>query len=619
MVTYLPRSAWTPTSNGRAGRALSVSKVDRMVDHYPADGNVVYANLTQAQVAAKLRAYRQAHLNRGWADIGYNYAIDQKGRIWFLTGDNIGAHANVTGNTKGIGVLFVVGNNEPISQAAIEAFRALRADKRKKFTKATLVQGHQQVPGNSTSCPGQPLMALNRSGALAQAPGGGIVGPPDRMAAASYPPVGPSAGEHITWLGERLVLHLKAAGIKVPYAVGPGPGWSDTDREAVRLFQEGQGWTGDDADGYPGPVTLQRLADSPAKWPAVTAPTPVPDPVEEVETHYTVLEGDTLYSIAGRLEGVEVDDLVRWNGLSDADVIHVGQQLSIVEPEVIPPVCPVPEPVEPDPVPPKDIEWVDESILFWNLAGYNAARGKATALKRVPAICAYANKVAPDVLVFVEASHAMLAALDKGLPKYQRALRDGRDANDANGAGREVYVRRDALVIKDVSFGNVTTMLNGDDKPMLGVVYGPKGGGTPRAVVAAHNENQDGIDKKTRLDADIIRRRQIRENLVFLVHKVAAPHKVPLSNQALGVDGNSYEWALDEAERMNWRSSFDLAASTKNAQYATHTNWRDELVEAGHFDLVLLRHDAKVVSASQELDPDTSDHNPILVVRKVRA
>jgi LysM repeat protein len=60
---------------------------------------------------------------------------------------------------------------------------------------------------------------------------------------------------YVTQLGERLVVR----GYGRYYKVGPGPAWSDADRQAVQAFQRAQGWTGDDADGYPGPETWRRL------------------------------------------------------------------------------------------------------------------------------------------------------------------------------------------------------------------------------------------------------------------------------------------------------------------------------------------------------------------------
>ncbi|MEV0471001.1 GH25 family lysozyme [Streptomyces prunicolor] len=61
--------------------------------------------------------------------------------------------------------------------------------------------------------------------------------------------------QHVTQLGKRLV----AKGYGRFYKVGPGPRWTEADRGAVKAFQKAQGWTGKDADGYPGPETWKRL------------------------------------------------------------------------------------------------------------------------------------------------------------------------------------------------------------------------------------------------------------------------------------------------------------------------------------------------------------------------
>lgn len=98
--------------------------------------------------------------------------------------------------------------------------------------------------------------------------------PLDVLDPANYPdadhPTRNATGPQITWLGERLVVHEFGK----HYQSGPGPNWSDADRENVRDFQLDQGWTGDGADGYPGPATLRRLASEPR-----TAP-PEPKTVE---------------------------------------------------------------------------------------------------------------------------------------------------------------------------------------------------------------------------------------------------------------------------------------------------------------------------------------------------
>lgn len=59
-------------------------------------------------------------------------------------------------------------------------------------------------------------------------------------------------------LGERLVIH----GWK-GYKNGPGIPMSETDKNAVRWFQEKQGWSGSGADGIPGPQTWKKLLEDP--------------------------------------------------------------------------------------------------------------------------------------------------------------------------------------------------------------------------------------------------------------------------------------------------------------------------------------------------------------------
>lgn len=168
MATILPRSAWTKTSNGRAGRPLDKSRVVGIAVHYPAAGSANLSALTKTQVASRLEGWRKLHTSapRNWADIGYNFAVDGAGRIWDLTGYNIGAHAGATGNPTRVGVLFVIGDTEKPTTKMLEAFAALRAHILKSYPKATKIEGHQQVPGNQTSCPGKPLMALIQSGKI---------------------------------------------------------------------------------------------------------------------------------------------------------------------------------------------------------------------------------------------------------------------------------------------------------------------------------------------------------------------------------------------------------------------------------------------------------------------
>ncbi|WP_331283911.1 MULTISPECIES: peptidoglycan-binding protein [unclassified Streptomyces] len=64
-----------------------------------------------------------------------------------------------------------------------------------------------------------------------------------------------AVNDFVTQLGKALVRH----GLGRFYSVGPGRKWGDADRNAVRAFQLAQGWSGSDADGYPGSETWHRL------------------------------------------------------------------------------------------------------------------------------------------------------------------------------------------------------------------------------------------------------------------------------------------------------------------------------------------------------------------------
>lgn len=70
-------------------------------------------------------------------------------------------------------------------------------------------------------------------------------------------------GAHVTWLSGRLIAHgfnrRHAAG--GPYKAGPA--FTETDRRNVVDFQRAQGWSGPDADGFPGASSLKILAGPP--------------------------------------------------------------------------------------------------------------------------------------------------------------------------------------------------------------------------------------------------------------------------------------------------------------------------------------------------------------------
>lgn len=211
MVTILARSRWTSTK--AKGRAVTWSRIRGIVCHYPAMGKSVGV-LTPAQETARLRGWRNYHVGSlRWSDIGYNYCITQAGRIYSLRGDRVGAHA-VGHNSTTLGVLFMVGDNEPLTKAAQASFRALRATLRKRGAGSGL-WGHTQMSGNSTRCPGPYIMADIRSGVLNSASAAATVGGGGTSAPAAKPAAKPAKLTEDGRLGTSTVKALQSAlGVK---------------------------------------------------------------------------------------------------------------------------------------------------------------------------------------------------------------------------------------------------------------------------------------------------------------------------------------------------------------------------------------------------------------------
>lgn len=67
--------------------------------------------------------------------------------------------------------------------------------------------------------------------------------------------------KYVTQFGRLLV----SRGAGSFYTEGPGPAWGEADRRATRAFQLAQGWTGEDADGLPGPRTWKLLVTGQGK------------------------------------------------------------------------------------------------------------------------------------------------------------------------------------------------------------------------------------------------------------------------------------------------------------------------------------------------------------------
>ncbi|MGW6886761.1 peptidoglycan-binding protein [Streptomyces chartreusis] len=106
--------------------------------------------------------------------------------------------------------------------------------------------GHGQTPENSHTDPGP----------MPKWPGTTSTPKPGPPAFPGRSAFGPGkSNTSILLLGQQLVRR----GFDKHYRVGPSRDWGEADRLNVADFQRAQGWTGGDADGYPGPETWRRL------------------------------------------------------------------------------------------------------------------------------------------------------------------------------------------------------------------------------------------------------------------------------------------------------------------------------------------------------------------------
>lgn len=113
---------------------------------------------------ALMRTVESVHMNgNGWMGVGYNFVVGQdgvvhEGRGWNLQGAHCTGH-----NRSGFGVLVAVGKGGPgASMAALRSVRWLYDEACRKTGRTLGKKGHQD--GVATECPGPALQAWVRNG-----------------------------------------------------------------------------------------------------------------------------------------------------------------------------------------------------------------------------------------------------------------------------------------------------------------------------------------------------------------------------------------------------------------------------------------------------------------------
>lgn len=207
-----------------------------------------------------VKAIRKSHLANkveNYSDIAYNLLVCRHGYVFEGRGKRkrTGANGNQDLNKAHYAVMGLLGSKgdttptDEMIEGIKDAIAYLRSNGAGKE-----IKGHKD--GYATKCPGDALYALVRAGKLE--PGANAPAPKPKPVYAPFP------GRGFFRLGQRhdLITELGKALVRAGwrgYKIGPGREFTRTDIRAVAWFQRKQGWTGSDADGYPGPETWKRL------------------------------------------------------------------------------------------------------------------------------------------------------------------------------------------------------------------------------------------------------------------------------------------------------------------------------------------------------------------------
>ena len=207
-----------------------------------------------------VKAIRKSHLantRENYSDIAYNLLVCRHGYVFEGRGKRkrTGANGNQDLNKAHYAVMALLGSSgdttptDEMIEGIKDAIAYLRSNGAGKE-----IKGHRD--GYATACPGEPLYALVKGGKLEP----GAVAPKPKP----KPVYAPFPGKGFFRLGKRdpLITEMGKALVRAGYkgyAVGPGPEFTRADIKAYAWWQRKLGYSGSDADGYPGATSWAKL------------------------------------------------------------------------------------------------------------------------------------------------------------------------------------------------------------------------------------------------------------------------------------------------------------------------------------------------------------------------
>lgn len=209
-----------------------------------------------SKCAGRWTAIRNSHLANkaeGYSDVAYNWAVCNHGVIFEGRGlgKRTGANGSQPLNRAHYAILWMGGTKGVVtpSAAAVTAIQEVIRYLRGHGT-GTDIKGHRD--GYATSCPGDALYALVKSGKLEPQ-----AHKPDTVLA-------PFPGDRYFFYGRtsKLVTEVGRALVRAGYRgykVGPSPVFGPGDRKGIKWFQQQHAELRGDADGHFGPKTWKLL------------------------------------------------------------------------------------------------------------------------------------------------------------------------------------------------------------------------------------------------------------------------------------------------------------------------------------------------------------------------
>ncbi len=162
-VRIYKRERWTRRGVNRA-KLNPMGKITRITVHHSGSPKG-FADTDYKATVSYLEKVRSYHRSRKWADIGYHYAVDPKGRVWECRDIKYqGAHVR-NHNEHNIGVV-LLGNFEiqKPTWSQLSSMKKLVKQLRAKYRVGVKrIYTHKEI--NPTTCPGrhlQPVVSLYR-------------------------------------------------------------------------------------------------------------------------------------------------------------------------------------------------------------------------------------------------------------------------------------------------------------------------------------------------------------------------------------------------------------------------------------------------------------------------